>query len=245
MKIVIVGSGAVASHLNTAFKDSADVTMVNPRTLASLPESANLYIIAVKDDAIEEVAMKMQQAGVNGIVCHTSGSTSIDVLKDINSGKEIGVMYPLQTFSRGIVIDYSHIPFFVEGDTESTERTIRQICEVISVNVFSTDSELRRKLHLSAVFANNFVNAMINAADTLLSDTPFDYKVLMPLVKETIRKIEHDSPIHAQTGPAMRNDVKTIEAHHKILKDENHKELDKVYDVMTSYIINNIRPQKK
>ena len=75
MKIVIVGSGAVASHLNTAFKDSADVTMVNPRTLASLPESANLYIIAVKDDAIEKVAMKMQQAGVNGIVCHTSGST--------------------------------------------------------------------------------------------------------------------------------------------------------------------------
>lgn len=230
MKIIIIGSGNVAYHLAKAFcQNNIAVAQIFGRNLEQLRdigeelkipfsntqlETADLYIISVKDDAISKVAEKITPR--NALVAHTSGSQPKDILKPHTRQ---AVFYPLQTFSKIKDLDYSKIPFFLEANNESDINLLKNLAEKISPRVKQSNFEQRKYLHLAAVFCCNFVNHLFAKTEEISQqhEIPFDY--FLPLIEETVDKIKEISPKEAQTGPAIRRDEKVLEAHRKLIKD--------------------------
>jgi predicted short-subunit dehydrogenase-like oxidoreductase (DUF2520 family) len=247
--IILIGSGNVATHIARVCKEkNINVLQVysphieNARALGehfniealndinNLNKSADLYIIAVKDDAIAELNQTLRIP--DKIVVHTSGTSDIEALKDI-SGKT-GVFYPLQTFTKNRPVVWQDIPLCIEGSDTETKELLVSFAKKFSGSVLEIDSQRRRKLHLSAVFANNFINFLLRESkDVLGSDLPFS--ILYPLVMETVKKAFEIGPENAQTGPALRGDQKTIEAHLKLLNDNpSAKELYTLFNSLIS-----------
>ena len=230
MKINIIGRGNVASHLCNALRDKADVIPVNSRTLEGFDESADVSLIAVSDNAIREVAGRLP--ALKGILAHTSGSVPIDILKD--SHTNIGVFYPLQTFSKDVPLDYSKIPFFIEGIDKNSETILVSLARNISENVTIADSEKRKALHVASVFACNFANHLWHISDTLLKENGLTFSTILPLLEETLRKVSNVSPHDAQTGPARRHDTKVVDSHLQLLA--NHPDYQTIYNLLSSSI---------
>ena len=244
MKIVIIGSGNVAYHLAKAFSENSieisqifgrnklDLQTISKET--NIPYSvenlmiADLYIIAVNDSSIAEISEKIKKN--NCIVAHTSGSVSRDTLVG-NYRKS--VFYPLQTFSKSKNLDYSKIPFFIDAENVNDEEILKNLASKISKNVMLANDEKRKYIHLTAVFACNFVNHLYARAKEI-SDSqgiPFDY--FLPLIDETTQKIHELEPKLAQTGPAIRNDEKVLKLHESLLTDE---EKLKIYKTLNESI---------
>lgn len=230
LNISIVGSGNVATHLAKAFSGKASVSLVNPHTLEGLPEKSELVIISVKDDAIKEVAAKLK--GRAEIVAHTSGSVAMSALE--GCAQHIGVFYPLQTFSKNVSLNYKEIPFFIEGSDDTSIRVLTSAARLISEHVMPADSAIRKKLHIAAVFACNFTNSLAGIADELLQEDGLDYKVMLPLLRQTVDKLSSLSPAEAQTGPAVRGDKTVMDAHLKML--EGNDTLSEIYRTLSARI---------
>ena len=248
IKIVIIGSGNVAHHLIEAFAKSAAIEVI--QVFARRKESliplfdtnkitddynnlakADLYIIAVSDDAIAKVSSQFPFE--NRLVVHTSGSVSMNSL-DAKNRK--GIFYPLQTFSKDKAVDFTFIPICLESENDSDFELLQNVANSISKSVFKINSEQRRALHISAVFVNNFVNEMYRIGNEICDENKISFEILKPLILETVNKVMTLSPAAAQTGPAKRNDTQTIDAHLEFLSNENHS---KIYKILTQSIQNN------
>ena len=236
MKINIIGRGNVGWHLAEALKSKAQVIVVNPHTLAELDAGADLTIISVTDTAISSILERLPE--ISGIISHTSGSTGIEVFEKPGCGRfrRFGVFYPLQTFTKGKLLDYSGIPFFIEAVDADTEERLMQAASLISRNVVRADSAKRKTLHIASVFACNFVNHMWTIADDYLRDHDLDFRLLIPLINETCGKIETLSPDKAQTGPAARNDGLIISDHIDTLIKENNDNWQ-IYKMLSESIV--------
>ena len=238
MRIVIIGSGNVAYHLAKAFGENqipiAQIFGRNKNDLSAIAEElqipysvekladADLYIISVNDSSIEVVSELIENP--NALVAHTSGSVSRDTL---SGNYRKAVFYPLQTFSKTKVLDYSNIPFFIDAETETDAKILKNIASKISEKVLLADDHKRKYIHLTAVFASNFVNHLFARAKEI-SDSqniPFDY--FLPLIDETVQKIHEIEPKSAQTGPAVRNDQRVLQLHEALIKDEEHLKIYK------------------
>lgn len=245
-KTVIIGSGNLAQHLIMAFAKSNEIEVVQAfsrqkEALTQLLDSdkittnfndlvqADFYIIAVSDDAIASVSAKLPFK--NRLVVHTSGSVSIDALDPKNKR---GIFYPLQTFSKNKVVDFSTIPICLESETDYD--FLEKVAKDISNHVYKINSEQRKSLHISAVFVNNFVNHLYQIGQEICTENKVSFDVLKPLILETATKVMTLSPSDAQTGPAKRNDKKTIATHLDFLSNENHKT---IYQLLTQSIQNN------
>lgn len=232
MQIVIIGSGNVAYHLAKAFVMNhiplAQVFGRNEKELSKISEElkipfsteklqdANLYIICVSDNSVEDISKIISNK--NCLVAHTSGSLP----KEILSGEyRKASFYPLQTFSKLKSLDYSKIPFFIETENEEDQKILFDLALKISENVMESTHEKRKYIHLTAVFACNFVNHLFSRAKEIsdFQKIPFDY--FLPLIDETVQKIYEIDPKEAQTGPAVRNDKRILELHEQLLKDES------------------------
>lgn len=229
--VTIVGTGNVGTHLAKAFEKGYEVTSVNSRTLEGLPGTSDVIIIAVKDDVIAETAKRL--TGKASLIAHTSGSVPMSAIE--GCAERIGVFYPLQTFSKDVELNYSDIPFFIEGNSSDAENVLMDIASTISGNVRRADSSDRKKLHLAAVFACNFTNHLMAISDDILKENGMDYTVMLPLLRQTIGKLYDIPPSKAQTGPAARLDRTVIDAHIDMLKGEPH--LKELYEEMTAQII--------
>ena len=106
---------------------------------------------------------------------------------------------------------------------------------MVSNNVRYANSTDRKKLHVAAVFTCNFTHHMVAIADSLLRENGMDYTVMMPLLKQTIAKLDSIAPGKAQTGPAARNDISVIQSHLKMLEEK--PETRELYDMITKHII--------
>lgn len=221
VKVAILGNGNVAAFFKRVYPDAV---IVNSHTLEGLPVDASLYILAVSDDAIAEVAEKMPI--VAGMVIHTSGTVSIDVL-----GKHTvrGVAWPFQTLSRERTIDIDQVPLFVE----STD--IAKLRDLIPFPVHEATQSDRKSMHLAAVFANNFVNHLWSLAQNMLLSHGIEPDLLQPIMQETLRKAMKISPQKAQTGPAVREDATTMAEHLKQLSPR----LQAIYTAVSDSIIAN------
>ena len=194
-------------------------------------KDADLYIIAVSDIAIEEVSAKLPFK--NKFVVHTSGSANLNLLSDQNYR---GVFYPLQTFSKNKYVDFKTIPICLETERDADYDVLLQIANAITDIVYKVDSNQRKALHVAAVFACNFVNHLYKIANDICTENQITFQILYSLIKETANKIETLSPIDAQTGPAERADLATINAHIKFLSNENQQD---IYKILTKSIIDN------
>lgn len=238
MQIVIIGSGNVAYHIAKAFTlkgtSLAQIFGRNEKELSKISEElripystdhledADLYIICVSDNSVEEVSKIITKKDC--LVAHTSGSLP----KEILSGEyRKASFYPLQTFSKSKELNYEKIPFFIETENEKDKKILFDLASNVSTNVMESTHEKRKYIHVTAVFACNFVNHLFSKAKEISDsqEIPFDY--FLPLIDETVQKIHEIEPKLAQTGPAVRNDLRVLQLHEQLLKDKESLEIYK------------------
>ncbi|WP_131536921.1 Rossmann-like and DUF2520 domain-containing protein [Pedobacter nototheniae] len=249
MKIVLLGSGNVATHLAIALKANGEdivqvysPNLINATSLAErigsaavhqlsiIDKQADLYIIAVKDDAIEQVAASLKN--VSGLVVHTSGTTDIKLLSAYVT--HAGVFYPLQTFSKNKAVDFKNIPLCIEATNQQQLDILKQLANKLSDKVYQLNGDKRKVLHLAAVFACNFTNHLYTLANEILSANNLDFDIIRPLIAETADKIKDNLPETVQTGPAVRHDESTIKAH--LSRLESMPELHNIYETLSDSI---------
>lgn len=247
LNIVIIGAGNVSWHLARELqKKGQHISQVYNRSVEGalslsrklkcdfttryedINKDADLYIIAVKDSAIEEVAAQL--GAIDKLVVHTSGAIQQDVLIQ----ERRGVFYPLQTFSKEKKLNFKKIPFCIEAKKSQDFNTLMRLATLLSPLVYNINSHQRKVLHIAAVFACNFSNYMYMTADNILSKEDIPLDILFPLIKETASKITKHKPKDVQTGPAVRNDEATIDAHLNYL---NHGKDFEMYKLLTNNII--------
>lgn len=244
MKIAILGSGNVAYHLAKMFNEKnipiSQIFGRNEKDLQEISEQfeipfstteladAELYFIAVNDDAVAAISKNIKNQ--NSLVAHTSGSLPKEILEG-NYRK--ASFYPLQTFSKSKMLQYSEIPFFVEAENEEDSQILENLALKISEKVMKSDYEKRKYIHLTAVFACNFVNHLFARAKEISDSQQIPFHYFLPLIKETTSKIEKIEPKLAQTGPAIRNDEKILQLHEALITEEEHL---KIYQVMNESI---------
>ncbi|WP_235904244.1 Rossmann-like and DUF2520 domain-containing protein [Arcticibacter tournemirensis] len=252
MKVILIGSGNVATHLGGALKAAGhDILQVWSRNanhasalasllsavpidnLDDLNDNGDIYILSVADDAIADMASDFPFK--DKLLVHTSGTTELDAIK---SGSSLtGVFYPLQTFSKQKPIDFRNIPIVVEGSSESISSLLLSLASDISDKTEVVNSEKRRVLHLAAVFACNFSNHLYAIAGEILAEQQLNFDLIRPLIAETAAKAQVYAPSQVQTGPAARKDFGTMERH--LLYLENKQEWYKIYKVLSESIVNN------
>ena len=254
MKIFVIGSGNVATHLSCAMLKAGHIiagvcgrnfehTQELAKTLnakpfdniSPIPDDADIYLISVSDDNIADVAAQMPD--VEGIVAHTAGSVPMSALSRFSNH---GVLYPLQSFSKSRKIDVSRVPFCIEGNNKQTAETLTALARSLSNDVRPMTTAQRAQLHIAAVFASNFVNSMYAEAETILknSDIPFD--IMRELIAETADKAAGLGPVAAQTGPARRGDSKVMSRQMQSLPDG---ELQKLYSFVSERIQGRYKPK--
>lgn len=245
--IDIIGTGNVGTHLYRAFEGKADVNNVPSRTLDSLRTDSDIYLISVSDDAIRKVSGKVSDylthvcksildwKNDNAIIAHTSGTTPLSVISDLYPAT--GVFYPLQTFSKGVELNYSEIPLFIEGASADVAHRLTEVAKLITEKVYDADSEKRKTLHIASVFACNFANHLWALSEEFLAGSGLSFDMLRPLIMETCRKAGRISPYDGQTGPAVRHDMKTIQSHETALAANSDPELLEIYKLLTDSII--------
>ncbi len=246
IRVVILGFGNVGQHLHKVFHNTEEVNVLQvysriasktfgidtqaPITskITDIDETADVYIIAIPDDAIKPFTTQLQLK--NKLVVHTSGGVAMNA---ISNKQRRGVFYPLQTFSKNTEVDFKIIPICIEAEEENDLKLLRKLGELISNKVVGISSNERAQIHLAAVFVNNFVNELYHISEDILKEKGLDFELLKPLISETAKKIETLSPSNAQTGPAKRGDTTTIEKHKSMIK---HKLQEKVYKSLTKSI---------
>ena len=231
MNIVIIGKGNVATNLDYAFrKKGIACQMVSSREgLDQLPQ-ANVYIYAVRDEALPSVVKQVVGVG-KSLHLHTSGTMPITVFGD--DKPHAGIFYPFQTFSKARLIeDFSTVPVFFEARGIDDISAVYSLALSITSHVYETTQHDRERLHVAGVYACNFTNLMYTIAAELLQNTHIPFKALLPLIDETANKIHTLSPRDAQTGPARRGDENVMNHHLELLNEEQRQ----VYQLLSAAI---------
>lgn len=243
LKIAFIGAGNLATQLSGVLNENQiKIVQVYSRTLDSakmlgdklqvnytneiskIDTTADIFFVALKDDVINEVLAQIDFQ--NKLLVHCSGSLPLSVLE--THSKNIGVFYPLQTFSKNRNVDFKTVPVFIESNKKHNEKVLVEIATKISDSVTILESEKRKLLHVSAVFASNFVNHLYAISAELLGSKGIPFDALKPLILETAKKVQELEPKSAQTGPAVRLDEKIIASHVKELEGlNNYQELYK------------------
>ncbi len=258
-KIVFIGSGKVATFLSQALKETIETIQVYSKTLANarklgeklgcsftndlkkISTEADLYIIAVKDDALVGVCKKLKLPGK--MIVHTSGSTDLNILKKISN--KYGVLWPMYSFtgSSNLKPFPASVSFFVESPDKKTEKVLTGIVKDLKGKPYYMNSGQRGKIHMTAVFVNNFPNHLFTIAETLCKEAGVPFSIFFPLAEETFENIKNQSPSMSQTGPANRNDKRILKKHLALLKP--HPIYKDIYKVLTKSIIETNRGRKK
>ncbi len=248
-KITLIGSGNLASHLARAFDlaghqihQIVSRNEVSGKALAKMYaafysnnpsntlEDSDFVFLTVPDKAIELTLKSIKPKGP--IFLHCAGSVS---LAQIESYKDnVGVFYPLQTFTVERPVNFFNIPVFIEASNQDTFQKIWDLADSISNTVKHLDSDKRFSLHLAAVVANNFTNYLLVQTEKILATHNLPMEYIKPLVEETVKKAFDIGPIASQTGPAIRHDTVTIQKHLDSLA--SNPEMKEMYAMLSNAI---------
>jgi predicted short-subunit dehydrogenase-like oxidoreductase (DUF2520 family) len=248
MRTVIIGSGNTATVLGKKFLLSGhEVLQVLGRNREAVSElagklkcsfstdpgqanrNADIYVMAIADDAIAEVARNL--ALDKKLVVHTAGSVSKDVLQACS--RNYGILYPLQSLRKEIEA-VPEIPFLVDGNTPDDLAVISEFAQSLSPVVRKADDEQRLKIHLAAVMVSNFTNHLYALADQYCRQEGIGFDILLPLISAIAERVRHVEPRSVQTGPAVRHDTRTIDKHLELLNE--HPGLKAFYELFTKSI---------
>ncbi|WP_143959551.1 Rossmann-like and DUF2520 domain-containing protein [Litoribacter populi] len=252
-KIAIIGTGNVAWHLASAFEDAGhEITEIYGRSIEKAEKwtervyqgeatdsldftdsKAEIFVLAVSDSAISEVADEIILPE-ESILVHTSGSVPLEIL-GYSSAAYTGIFYPLQTFTKGKEVDFQQVPILLESDDQQTLLILKKLARSISPLQYVVKSKDRKALHIAAVFASNFTNHMVRIAEEIMHRQGLDFEMLKPLIIESMTKTLEMGARRAQTGPALRGDMDTLESHHQFL---NYNEtIAEIYRLVSQDII--------
>lgn len=234
MRISLIGSGNVATHLALALRQRGHVinqvwsrNIQHAQYLANrveaqpidnltlLTPNAHVYILAIHDDALSDIANELRLN--DALVLHTSGATPMEVLK--NTSTRYGVLWSPQSFVRDVAIEYNELPFCIEGCNKKVEDDIEEFIGMISPHIYRTTHNQRQYLHLSSVFVNNFTNGLYAIAQILCNKHNVPFEILYPIILTTAKRVQWGDVRYQLTGPAVRGDEKTINAHRRLLED--------------------------
>ena len=247
-RVVLIGSGNVATSLALALNGKCHLVQVYSRSMASaealasrvgaqatndlsqIVTDADIYVISVVDDAITRVLETCPARG--GLWVHTSGSTSIDVFKGKRT--RYGVLYPMQSFSKSCPARMHEVHIFIEGCDSCATQEVKDLAMLLTNNVHEITSRERERLHVAAVFACNFANHMFTLSSEVLDEAGIPFDAMLPLIKTTIAKLDNMTPTQSQTGPAARGDVNVIERHLQSLSGDKHD----IYRLLSQSILN-------
>jgi predicted short-subunit dehydrogenase-like oxidoreductase (DUF2520 family) len=249
MRVVIIGSGNVASVMGRLIKQKGheilQVVSRNAEHAKKLADElqcaysgnnngvnmdAEIYLFAVSDGALYELNRSFHIG--NKLVLHTAGSVPKDILKDMSVN--YGVLYPLQSLRKEMKYT-EDIPFLIDGNSNETITLAEDLARSLSGTVVKASDEERLKLHVAAVVVSNFTNHLYALAEQFCKDEAVDFKLLTPLIMETAKRVKDHSPASVQTGPALRNDVFTLDKHLRLLSD--HPRLKYIYLKLTDSIM--------
>jgi len=246
--VTIVGLGNVGSHLAIAFRQNLFTVYVWGRnhfeasefaknndcicidSLSNIPYNSDLIILSVADTAIGELTELIPDT--SSVVVHTAGSVNIDAFG--KTCRNYGVLYPLQSFRKERKLEYHSIPVFIEGSSQEVLDFIADFCNKVFPIQTKMNSEARMQLHLAAVFASNFVNAIYNMSYDIAQKHNIDFTYLLPLIIETATRLNYGSPQQFQTGPALRSDNSVVNKHVEMLKEDKMVQI--IYKELTNYI---------
>ena len=250
MRIVIIGSGNVATVLGRLFKKNGHQVIqvmsrhqANAKILADelgcaytnydgiTDMSADLYLVAISDGVLFDLNKSFKLG--SKLIVHTAGSVSKEVLKEISHN--YGILYPFQSLRKEMDV-ITEIPLLVDGNTEEAIILIEDFAKTLSSLVRRTTDEERLKLHVAGVVVNNFTNHLYGVAEDFCAKENLDFKLLLPLIEETTQRLKQHSAKEVQTGPAYRNDVFTLDKHLRILNA--HPKLKYLYLKLTDSIMN-------
>lgn len=245
MRVTLIGSGNIATVLGKKIMESGHTivqvvskNLDHAQNLAGLlsadatnevDDIADMYIVAVSDDALQNISSWMKP--VKGFIVHTAGSVSIDVLKDMSPN--YGVLWPLQSV-RKETVKPPVLPVLVDANNPWNKMKLKGFAQSFADSVAEANDEERRKLHLAAVITNNFSNYIFSLTEQYCADEGIDFKLMIPLLSETVSRMQDHSPAGLQTGPAIRKDASTIEKHRDML--QNYPDLLEVYEFFTDRI---------
>ena len=249
IKAVLVGAGNLATNLGVALQETGtDIVQVYSRTdasarslasrlqctwttdLPSLYACADLYIVSLTDDALLHLAKQIVKGREDCLFVHTAGSLPMNTLPC----RRRGVLYPMQTFSKNRLVDFSSIPFFIEASSPSDMQMLRTVASQLSNDVFELSFSERQYLHLAAVFCCNFANHCCAMGSEILNRHDIPFRVMLPLIDEMASKLHVLSPHDAQTGPAARGDHAVMDKHLQLLAD--NPRLQSIYEQMSKSI---------
>ena len=253
MKVVIIGSGNVATVLGRKMKENGiDIVQIIsqnynhaaelgnflkvPATdnFSELVLNADFYMIAVTDANISMVAAQLPE--LKGIVLHTAGSVSKDVLK--NFSDQYGVVYPLQTLNKHLQ-SVPEIPVVIDGNTEAVKDAIKQFTNTWADGVVNANDQQRLNTHVAAVIVNNFTNHLMALTEDFCLKEGIDFSLLMPLIYQTVENLGSMPASQLQTGPAERGDISTVDKHLQLLN--RYPSLRNLYLKLSESIINHKR----
>jgi predicted short-subunit dehydrogenase-like oxidoreductase (DUF2520 family) len=253
-EFVIIGSGNVAWHLAKKISEakSCKLSVYNHQdtnqlqkfktkfnckvypNLLDVDSMADFYFICVNDESISKVANKIIVSNPKAIMMHTSGSMPLSALGKRN--KKLAVFYPIQTFSTNVKLNWANVPIVIDGNSAKVIESVKDLASLFSTKVIELKYLERLKLHLAAVLVNNFTNSLyVEAFKLLPNGNESNYDLLLPLMKQSVMKLEQVHPLLAQTGPAKRKDIVVIKKHLKLI--ENQDLLKQVYILLTELIM--------
>lgn len=251
MRIVIIGAGRLATNIAYAWQHEGHlIEQIYSHTMASasfladrlgakatncLDEvigDADAYVVAVKDNVLSQVAGQVCKGRERAVFLHTAGSMPMSIFQD--TAQHYGVLYPMQTFSKGRLVDFHRVPIFIESNDGQSRSVVMELAHSISDDVHELTSDERRYLHLAAVFACNFANHCYALSAEVLHRCGLPFSVMYPLIEETCQKVHTLSPRDAQTGPAVRYDNNVINAQLQLL--DSFPQARRIYEEMSRSI---------
>jgi predicted short-subunit dehydrogenase-like oxidoreductase (DUF2520 family) len=248
MEIVLLGTGNTASVLGRKIKsrghtivqvfgreeikakklaDQLDAYVIT--SMDALFPDADIYIIAITDTAVPAVAANWRLK--DKLVVHTAGSVSKNVF--LGTAHSYGVFYPLQSLKKELTY-LPEIPVLLDASDDKTLSTLKKFALTISDTVLEAGDEQRKKLHLAAVISNNFVNHLFAVTQDYCERENMDFRVLLPLIQETVSRLKEIPAYKSQTGPAVRGDEVTMTAHRELLNA--YPQLKKIYELLSDSI---------
>lgn len=209
-------------------------------------DTADITFLAVSDNAIADVAARLAQVKITSskLMVHTSGACGFEEL-DIfqKKGGLTGSFHPLQSIAAGSGADvFKDISISILCDDEPGAELLARLARSFGSKPLPVDERQKKKLHLAAVMASNYMVALHHLSELVAGEVEGDVmQHFQPLLRQTLDNIIQKGPAAALTGPASRGDSGTLSMHlaeletitkHKLKASDNIDELLPAYKLL-------------
>ncbi|NIA24968.1 MAG: DUF2520 domain-containing protein [Gammaproteobacteria bacterium] len=192
---------------------------------------ADLLVVAVHDDAIQEVAERLAPRVPNvDAAVHLSGLKPASTLASLaGAGPAIGVLHPLQTLPTPEA-GAAALPgswFAVTAHDPGLQSDLENLARSIGGHPFTLDDEDRALYHAAAATAATDTVAVLALAAKLFAAAGVPFDAARPLVEAVVANAFRLGPKESLTGPIQRGDVGTVVAQLQAVADRVPEEADR------------------